>query len=312
MAMFAAVIVWVWKHPSPKEHHLPVQYRAAAQGEMEVTFLDVGEGDSAFIRTPNGHTILVDAGPGKGKYSSFDAGERVVVPFLKKNGVTRIDTIVMTHPHADHYGGIIPVLKAVEVGEFLDPGLDFPARGYERLLLELKKRKIKYRIIHAPKILKWDPSIFVQVLWPEPGPQLPGDPNNNSIVFRMSYGDVVYLFTGDMELPVEEQLYAYGHGLRTTVFKIPHHGSNTSSTRRLLELMQPRLAVMSVGYRNRFGHPDQEVIDRLKEMGIRLLRTDRNRTIRTFCDGKRVRVIPGFGDPFTIYPYPDRIPEGVK
>jgi competence protein ComEC len=310
MAVAATVCVWIYfGHSTLNSSSASAQSGITYQknpprDELEVTFLDVGEGDCAFIRTPNGHTALIDAGPGRGKYSQFDAGLQVIIPFFKSRGITRIDSMVMTHPHADHYGGMIPVMKAVEIGEFLDPGLSFPSRGYEDLLLEVQRRKIPYKMTHAPLTLNWDPSIMVQVLWPEPGPSLPGDPNNNSIVIRLVYLDVVYLFTGDIEIPVERELYAYGKQLRTTVLKIPHHGSNTSSTRAFLDLLNPRLAVFSLGYNNRFDHPDQEVVHRYEDMDIRTLRTDRAGTVRTLCNGRRVRVMPEYGTPFSVYPFP--------
>jgi len=285
-----------------------IAYQQGSTKELEVTFLDVGEGDCAFIQTPNGHTALIDAGPGKGKYSRFDAGEKVVLPFLISKGITHVDTLMMTHPHADHYGGMIPVMDAIEIGEFLDPGLDFPSRGYEKLLLKVEEKNIPYRIIQAPKILSWDPKVFVQILWPEQGSQRPKDPNNNSIVFRLVYSDIVYFFSGDMEIPVERNMYAYGEQLKTTILKIPHHGSDTSSTRILLNLLKPRLAVFSCGYNNRFGHPDLTIIERYNDLKIRTLRTDKHGSITTLCNGSRVKVTPKYGSPFTIYPFPAMLP----
>lgn len=325
-AASAAICLWVFIGRSLMQSVSAGETRSvyksvSARKELEVTFLDVGEGDSIFIRTPNGYTVLIDAGPGSGEYSSFDAGLQVVIPYLKNRNVSRIDTMILTHPHADHYGGMIPVMNAVEVGEFLDPGLDFPSTGYEKVLLEIQKKKIPFRIIRAPRILNWDPDVLAQVLWPEPGPDLPGDPNNNSIVLRLVYLDVVYMFTGDMEEIVERQLYAYGSRLRTTILKIPHHGSVTSSTRTLLELMNPRLAVYCLGTNNRFGHPDRIVVDRYAEMNIKTLRTDRDGTIQTMCDGRTVRVQPEYSPPLSIYPYPsaagnghsaDRIPRPAE
>ncbi|MBN1551949.1 MBL fold metallo-hydrolase [bacterium] len=272
--------------------------------ELEVTFLDVGEGDGCFIRTPNGHTILVDAGPGRGEYSDFDAGEQVVIPYLKSKQIKHIDTVVLTHPHADHYGGLMTVMDYASIGEFLDPGLAFPTKSYEAVLLKLESKKIPYRIVKAPSILDWDPSIFVQILWPEDGPHVPGDPNNNSIVIRLVYKDVVYLLTGDIETPVEQELYAYGEQLRTTVLKIPHHGSDSSSSRRFIEYLQPRLAIFSLGRNNRFNHPDESIVERYGEFSIPTLRTDYHGDIRTMCDGHRVKVFPEFGKSITIYPFP--------
>ncbi len=277
--------------------------------ELEVTFLDVGEGDSIFLRTPHGRTILIDAGPGKGQYSDFDAGEKVVIPFLESRNIQRIDTLVMTHPHADHIGGILPVANKFAIGECLDPGLDYETAGYEKILTALLERKIRYQVITAPQILDWDKDMLVQVLWPEDSPNRPKDPNNNSIVLRVVYGDVVYLLTGDIETNVEQELYAYGKKLRTTILKVPHHGSQTSSSRQLLEYLMPRLAIFSLGLNNKFDHPDATIVNLYEEMKIKSLRTDRSGTIRTLCNGKRIKVAPEIGNPFTIYPFPSAEPE---
>ena len=314
MLLITAGIVWsiigYQSHLKASEEALTEVYESLpVKKELVVTFFDVWEGDSALIQTPNGYTTLVDAGPGSNEYSRYDAADQVLLPYLKTNNITRIDTIILTHPHADHYGGLTKVMDAVEVGEFLDPGLNYPSKGYQDVLLKVKEKKIKYKIVSAPSVLNWDPSIFVQVLWPERGPYLPDDPNNNSIVFRLQYGDVVYFLSGDMELPVERELYAYGRQLRTTILKIPHHGSTTSSSRTLLEYMQPRLAIFSLGKNNRFGHPSATIVDRYRELGIKTMRTDRQGDVVTRCDGKQVLVQPEFGSPITLYPFPQESPE---
>ncbi|MCD4653520.1 MBL fold metallo-hydrolase, partial [bacterium] len=229
--------------------------------ELRVTFLDVGQGDSSFILTPGGHSILIDAGPGQGMYSNYDAGKQAVIPFLRKIGITKIDTLVMTHPHADHYGGMHSLLESgIEIGEYLDPGMDHPSRSYRKLLATIGKQEIPYKEIHAPLVLNWDPEIFVQVLWPEKG-YFTKNPNNASIVLRLVYGDVVYNFSGDAEDEIEGRLNAYGPAMRTTVLKVPHHGSKTSSTRTFMENITPRLAIFSVGVNNRFNHPNKDILD---------------------------------------------------
>ena len=285
-----------------------VYHAAAPSHTLEVHFLAVGQGDCTFIKTPRGRTILIDAGPGEGEYSTFDAGKRIVVPFLKSMGVTHLDLMMLTHPHADHYGGMDAVLDAIEVDEYADSGLDYPSFAYESLLKKIRAKGINYNILTEPAVLDWDPDILVQTLWPETNPRRPSDPNNNSIVTRIAFGQVVYLITGDIESVVETELLAYGPQLRTTILKIPHHGSDSSSIRSFLELMAPRVAVFSLGLNNRFNHPSQSVVDRYREMGISTYRTDFNGTIRTICDGHTVRIKPQNGQPVTVYPFPDTPP----
>ncbi len=279
--------------------------------ELEVTFLDVGQGDSIFIRTPSGRVVLVDAGPGKGEYSRFDAGERVVVPFLKRMGIRKIDTLVMTHPHADHYGGMFALLGKFEIGEFLDPGQPYPSELYESLLDKLDQLGIPYRLTRAPSTLDWDPSMLVQVLWPEEGHLENANPNNVSIVLRIVHGNNVYLLTGDIEMEIEMQLNAYQTGLRSTVLKIPHHGSTTSSSQRFLEYVRPRFAVMQLGINNRFGFPERAITERYRSLEIPVHRTDLTGTARTFSDGNRIKVQPEKGTPFTIHPFPSEPPEAT-
>ncbi len=313
IAIGAAAAIWVFtvqNNGIQAESDGKTPYTATTTSrELEVTFLDVGQGDSIFIRTPGGKNILIDAGPSRGEYSYFDAGTQVLLPFIKSRGITRIDTLVMTHPHADHYGGMIAVMGAVEVGEFLDPGLDHISEAYTKVLKLVQKKKIPFKLIRTPRVLSWDDNMLVQVLWPDDTGYIPSDPNNNSIVLRIVYGDVVYTLAGDMEKVVEEQLYPYREQLRTTVLKVPHHGSHTSSTRKLLEYMNPRLAIMTMAMNNRFNHPDKAVENRYLDRKIPVLRTDKNGTIKTLCNGKRVKVQPEIGRAFTIYPFPDQAPE---
>jgi len=310
-ALTAVCLLWALTGFNDRESSVSAEnvtaYTAQSKTkELEITFLDVGEGDAAFIRTPNGHTALIDAGAGRGKYTNYDAGLRVIVPFLREEGIRKIDTLIMSHPHSDHYGGMIPILNAVKVGEFLDPGLAHTSEGYKKLLQKIDSLKIPFKLMKAPNVLSWDPSILVQVLWPEAEGFVPDDPNNNSMVIRFVYGDIVYLFTGDIESIVEDVINEYGHQLRATVLKVPHHGSETSSTRQFLQYTSPRLAIMSLGMNNKFGHPNPQVLDRYEDMKIKVLRTDKNGTIRTYCNGNRVNVEPEIGTKFTIYPFPDQ------
>ncbi|MBN1880472.1 MBL fold metallo-hydrolase [bacterium] len=310
LVALTAIATWtiVWKVPSQRTEKQQAVYKVEKRvKELEIVFLDVGQGDSIFIRTPNGRTVLVDAGSAKNQYAAFDAGEHAILPFLRTRGINRIDTLVMTHPHADHFGGMQSLLDSIEFGEYLDPGMDHPVPSYFTLLETIQKKGILYREVKAPQILDWDPEMFIQVLWPEKGFRTE-NPNDISIVLRIVYGDIVYLLAGDVEADVESVLNLYGNQMRTTVLKVPHHGSNTSSSLNFLENIVPRLAVISVGYNNRFDHPKAEILTRYEKMNIPVLRTDRVGTIRTMTDGKVVRVFPELGGPFEIFPFPSEPP----
>ena len=303
------VLVWHLYKQDPLSDH-PLYHEQQKLKELEVVFLDVRQGDSIFIRTPNGRTILIDAGQGASQYVFYDAGKHTILSFLQKQGISRIDTLVMTHPHADHYGGMPAIVEAIEIGEYLDPGMDHPAPSYLALLELILAKGIPYREIAAPMILDWDPEILVQVLWPEKG-FATLNPNDISIVIRVVYGDVVYLFSGDIETDVESVLNLYEDQLRTTVLKVPHHGSDTSSSLGFLEYVIPRLAVISVGYKNRFDHPVSDILTRYEKLDVPVLRTDRQGTIHTVTNGRVVRVHPELGNSFEIFPFPSVSPEGA-
>lgn len=301
-ALAAWIPVWHFDHAgSPDEK--PLYRHQQKLKELEVTFLDVRQGDSIFIRTPNGRVILIDAGQGASQYVSYDAGKHTILPFLAERGITRIDTLVMTHPHSDHYGGMTAVVESMEIGDFLDPGMDHPAPSYLSLLETILEKKIAYHEISAPMTLDWDPDILVQVLWPEKG-FTTQNPNDISIVIRLAYGDVVYFLAGDIETDVESVINLYEDQLRTTILKVPHHGSDTSSSHGFLEYTVPRLALISVGHNNRFDHPSGDILTRYEKLDIPIMRTDRHGTIRTITDGKVVHVHPELGMSFDIYPFP--------
>jgi competence protein ComEC len=311
LVLLAASAAWiaVWRFDRTGSPDGKPLYRQQQKlKELEVAFLDVRQGDSIFIRTPNGRVILIDAGQGASQYVSYDAGQHTILPFLAERGITRIDTLVMTHPHSDHYGGMAAVVDSVEIGEYLDPGMDHPAPTYLALLETILEKKITYREISAPMTLDWDPDILVQVLWPEKG-FATQNPNDISIVIRLVYGDIVYLLAADIETDVESVLNLYGDQLRTTILKVPHHGSDTSSSYSFLEHAIPRLAVISVGHNNRFDHPSDDILTRYEKLDIAIMRTDRHGTVRTMTDGKVVHVHPELGTSFDIFPFPSIPPE---
>jgi competence protein ComEC len=259
-----------------------------------VTFLDVGQGDSALIQTPGGRAILVDAG---GRYEDgtaapSDIGERVVVPALRRAGVRRLDVVVLTHPHEDHAGGLPAVFRALPVGLWLDSGQAHAAPGYTEALRLARTKRIPFHVTTAGERVEVEPGVALEVLAPTP-PLFSGtrdDLNNNSIVFRLVYGRARFLFCGDAAWEAEERLLRSGADLRADVLKAGHHGSATSSGAPFLAAVAPRFAVISCGRHNRYGHPADATVARLQAAGAAVYRTDEDGGIVMTTRGDDIRV----------------------
>lgn len=265
-------------------------YSKPTETGLVVTFLDVGQGDSILITTPGKKHILIDGGTIPKEWSTFDAGKYVVVPYLRSKGIKKLDLVVATHPDMDHVGGLISVLKQIQADTFLDSGTIATTQTYGDLLRLVEKKKIKYKIAGQGEY-EIDPSIKLEILSPI-SEGLTDDPNNNSIVIRMEYGKISFLFTGDIgELAETLYIQKYGDRLRSTVLKVGHHGGGGASTIPFLNCVRPEIAIISCGRNNPFGHPLEETLDRLVKIGARIFRTDRNGTITVETDGERYTIL---------------------
>jgi competence protein ComEC len=249
-------------------------------GVMEVTAIDVGQGDSIFIVGPDGSTMLLDAGGPVGGVteaaeatSRFDVGEEVVSPYLWSRRFRRLDVLALSHAHSDHMGGMPAVMRNFRPRELwvsIDPNSD----AYRALLSEAKDLGVQVRHFYAGDQLAWG-GMQVTMLAPESGYRNPREPvNNDSLVMRMQYGRSSVLLEGDAEAPSEREMLAHGRVTAVTLLKIGHHGSRTSTTQEFLDAAAPMDAVVSVGRGNTFGHPRYEVIERIAEARIKLYRTD--------------------------------------
>jgi competence protein ComEC len=249
-------------------------------GMMEVTAIDVGQGDSILVVAPDGATMLVDAGGPVGGVteaaeatSRFDIGEEVVSPYLWSRRFRRLDVLVLSHAHSDHMGGMPAVMRNFRPRELwvsIDPNSD----AYRALLAEAKDLGVTVRHFYAGDQLAWG-GTQVTILAPETGYQNLSEPvNNDSLVMRMQYDQSSVLLEGDAEAASERAMLAHGRVAGVTLLKIGHHGSRTSTTQEFLNAAAPKDAVVSVGLGNTFGHPRYEVIERLAEARIKLYRTD--------------------------------------
>jgi len=272
----------------------PVAFPAPAGKErLSVSFLDVGQGDSIVIRTPDGKTIVIDGGQGATEKSRFDAGEEVLIPFLESAGIKTIDMVVATHPDFDHLGGLVTLLRSkIPVRAVLDCGITHTSKAYENFLAAIKARKIPLAVPKKGETLDWGEGVRAQVL----APQLPlekrlgRDLNESSIVIRLEYRNVSFLFTGDAETSTEDEILSSGARVRSTILKVSHHGSRTASSPGFFYAVNPEVAVISAGRRNKFDHPHWETVKLFREAGARILQTDQQGTITITTDGETYEI----------------------
>ena len=250
-------------------------------GDVEVSFVDVGQGDCAVVVTPHGKCLLFDTGGVREKV--FDVGGRVVVPYLKHENIREVDKIFLTHVHEDHSGGAGAVIKKFPVDEIITAGE--PKSEYAAVFGIAEKFLPPMRAGHAGEIFSVD-GVQVEILF---APQV-GTGNEISNVYRIRYGDVTFLITGDLIKEIEAQILREGVDVSSTVLKVGHHGSATSSSEEFLRAVKPRCSVICVGCGNNFGHPRAEVLERLENLPTKIFRTDRDGLIKFKTDGKNLRV----------------------
>ena len=252
---------------------------------LRAYFLDVGQGDAAFIIFPCGRNMLVDGG-------DLRQDRTDIVRFLQKLRVRRIDTVVLSHPHSDHLGGLLRVLEHFPVSLVIDSGYPHTTDIYINFLEMVDRKDIPYQTAVRGNVLEGYRDVFIDFLNPprtlyEGGSAV----NNNSVAFIIRYKRTRFLFTGDIENEAEGELVrVFGDNLRSDVLKVPHHGSRTSSTAEFLKAASPAVAVIQVGENNRYGHPHLTVFERYESIGTRIFRTDTDGTVMVSTDGKKITV----------------------
>src|SRR5213593_2947706 len=252
---------------------------------LTVFFLDVGQGDAAVLRTPNGRWVAIDGGP---RIPGSDAGRRVVIPFLRRHGARRVTLVVATHGDADHLGGLPAVVEDFAPELVLEPGEPLGRPLYLEFLAAVEGSGARWHPARAGDRIEVD-GVVLEVLSPDSvWMTLPLDVNEHGVVLRVTFGATRLLFQADAGLPVEGHLA--GRVGRVELLKVGHHGSATATSDAWLGELRPRQAVISVGAHNHYGHPAPEVLDRLRHWGSEIFRTDQAGTITLTTDGQRTHI----------------------
>jgi competence protein ComEC len=279
----AAVIIAIY----PFAPHL-------ARQKLELTVLDVGQGDSLFLAFPGGHTMLVDAGGdlssfySGGMHSGIDIGEEVVSPYLWSRGIKKIDVVALTHAHQDHIGGLPAILENFRVGE-LWVGRDIDIPAYRHVLAMARERGV--HILHRKQDESFNlDGVSGRILWPDNLNEGTTANNDDSLVMRLTDGSQSLLLPGDIERPSERKILAENQVVTANFLKVAHHGSRTSTIEPFLSAAHPQFAAISVGRDNSFGHPSPEVVERLQAAGAQVYRTDINGAITAITGGRSLSV----------------------
>ena len=270
----AGIGLWLLEAPS------------AATRLLRVTFIDVGQGEAAWLSTPDGWDILID-----GSRKKHGPG---LVAYLQGQGVTDIEVLILTHPHPDHVGGLVTVLENMEVDQALTNCQAYSSGIYRTFEDLLDDHGIPTTCVRDGDTFAWGTQVSATVVNPRE-PLMSGaqsDTNNNSVVLRISYYSIDFLFTADVRSEAEAAILDRGPTLEAEILKVAHHGSNSSSTEAFLTEVGPEVAVVSVGASNPYGHPANQALERVSAAGAATYRTDLHGTILVETNGSTYRVEP--------------------
>jgi competence protein ComEC len=273
----------------PKQSESPTKQQVAepakieqvtqAKGELRVHFIDVGQGGSQLIVSSSGKTILIDAG-------NNDKASQLVL-YLKKQGISKIDILVGTHPDADHIGGLDAVIDNFEIGKIYMPKISSNTKTFEDDLLAIQRKGLKVTTAKAGLLLDWEADATVTMIAPV-GEH--SDANDMSAVIHLIYGSTSFLLTGDAEAKSEQEMLNSKVNLKSDVLLVGHHGSNSSTTQAFLNAVNPSYAVIQSGKGNNYGHPTAEILKRLSAKGIKTYRNDEQGNIIITSNGKDIAV----------------------
>lgn len=258
----------------------PIKYFSnIKQSNLKIYFVDVGQGDSTCIVTPKNKVILIDGG-GNSKDENYDIGKQTLLPYLLDKKINKIDYCIVSHFDSDHCGGLMYILKNLKVKNIIIGKQYEEYENYKEFIKIAKDKKINIRVVEAGEKITIEKNLYIDVLWPINREKMviQNAINNNSLVFKLRYIDFSMLFTGDIEEIAEKEILDnYKENtefLKSTILKVAHHGSKTSSTKEFINIVKPKYAVIGVGKDNKFGHPSNVTIENLKTINTEIYRTD--------------------------------------
>lgn len=249
----------------------------ASEDQVIAHYIDVGQGDASFIEFPNGEVMLIDAG--------IASSSEKIIDYIKNLGYDRIDYVIATHPHADHIGGLAEVIESFDIGTIYMPKAVSTSKTYENLLETIKDKGLSVKTGKAGVSVLQEDDLTIEMLAPNQDKY--SSLNNYSIVLKIIYGNISFLYTGDAEELSEKEIT---ENVEADVLKVGHHGSDTSSSEEFLEKVNPKYAIISVGEDNSYDHPASSTIEKLEKYTNHIYRTDLNGTVVVTTDGINIEV----------------------
>lgn len=264
------------------KYNSTIKTNISLENNIITHFIDVGQGDCILIQV-NHKNLLIDSGTGNSKEK--------VIRYLKNNNITKLDYIIATHPHEDHIGGMASIIKTFKVGEFIAPKVTSSSEDFKDMIRALINKDIYIKVAKPNITLDLGPDTTCIIL--SPNRKIYKDTNNYSCAIKISYKTSTYLFTGDIETVSEQEILNKGYNLKAQVLKVGHHGSNSSTSTEFLNAVSPKIAVISCGANNTYGHPNKETTDKLNNLNCIIYRTDLDKNIVLISDGTNIDKFDG-------------------